>query len=207
MSPTTARFGALALPQRVTRLLPGRHDYDGLRAGWGVDLLAGVTVAVVALPLALAFGVASGVGATAGLVTAVVAGAVAAVFGGSHLQVSGPTGAMAVVLMPVVADHGAGSVATVALIAGVLVVGAGLIGLGRLVTLIPWPVVEGFTLGIALVIAAQQVPMALGVARPAGDNVTLLFDPWRVHVFGADGHNLRRDTASVAVPGVTAPTI
>jgi SulP family sulfate permease len=160
--------------QRVTEMLPGRVDYAGLRAGWASDLLAGVTVAVVALPLALAFGVASGVGATAGLVTAVVAGAVAAVFGGSFLQVSGPTGAMTVVLVPIVAEFGVGAVATVALLAGAMVVAAGFLGLGRLVTLIPWPVVEGFTLGIALVIALQQVPMALGVSRPDGDNAALV---------------------------------
>jgi SulP family sulfate permease len=137
-------------------------------------MLAGVTVAVVALPLALAFGVASGVGATAGLVTAIIAGAAAAVFGGSSLQVSGPTGAMTVVLVPIVADRGVGSVAAIALLAGLMVVAAGLLGLGKLVTLIPWPVVEGFTLGIAVVIAAQQVPMALGVAKPAGDNASLV---------------------------------
>lgn len=159
---------------RLSALLPRRHDYAGLRSGWGTDLLAGVTVAVVALPLALAFGVASGVGATAGLVTAVIAGAVAAVFGGSNLQVSGPTGAMTVVLVPIVAEDGVGSVATIALLAGLIVVAAGVLGLGRLVTLIPWPVVEGFTLGIAWVIAAQQVPMALGVATPDGENATLV---------------------------------
>lgn len=163
---------AASLP-RLAALLPGRRDYDGLRAGWGNDLVAGVTVAVVALPLALAFGVASGAGATAGLVTAVVAGAVAAVLGGSHLQVSGPTGAMAVILVPIVAEHGVGSVATIALLAGLLVAGAGVLGLGRLVGLIPWPVVEGFTLGIALVIGLQQVPMALGVDPPHGENAAL----------------------------------
>ncbi|MGZ4637479.1 MAG: SulP family inorganic anion transporter [Actinomycetes bacterium] len=164
-----------AARRRLGSLVPGRGDYRGLRdGGWIADLLAGVTVAVVALPLALAFGVASGVGATAGLVTAVIAGAVAAVCGGSNLQVSGPTGAMTVVLMPIVAARGVGSVATIALLAGLLVVLAGVLGLGRLVALIPWPVVEGFTLGIALVIAAQQVPMALGVARPHGDNAALV---------------------------------
>ncbi len=77
-----------ALVQRLAALLPGRSDYAELRGGWGTDMIAGVTVAVVALPLALAFGVASGVGATAGLVTAIIAGAAAAVFGGSSLQVS-----------------------------------------------------------------------------------------------------------------------
>jgi len=160
--------------KRFAGLLPSRKDYAELRGGWGSDLLAGVTVAVVALPLALAFGVASGVGATAGLVTAIIAGAAAAVFGGSNLQVSGPTGAMTVVLVPIVANRGVGSVATIALLAGVIVIAAGVLGLGKLVTLIPWPVVEGFTLGIALVIAAQQVPMALGVAKPHGDNAALV---------------------------------
>jgi SulP family sulfate permease len=159
---------------RARRLLPGRADYADLRHGWTADLVAGLTVAVVALPLALAFGVASGVGATAGLVTAVVAGAVAAVFGGSHLQVSGPTGAMTVVLVPIVAQQGVGAVAAIALLAGVVVVVAGVLGIGRLIGLVPWPVVEGFTLGIAMVIAAQQVPMALGVDRPAGENAALV---------------------------------
>jgi sulfate permease, SulP family len=159
---------------RVRRLLPGAADYAGLRHGWSADLLAGVTVAVVALPLALAFGVASGVGAAPGLVTAVVAGAVAAVFGGSHLQVSGPTGAMTVVLVPIVAQQGVGAVAAIAVIAGVVVTAAGVLGMGRLIGLVPWPVVEGFTLGIAVVIAAQQVPMALGVDRPDGENAALV---------------------------------
>lgn len=158
----------------LQRMLPGRGDYaDTMDRGWLSDLAAGVTVAVVALPLALAFGVASGAGPTAGLITAVVAGAVAAVFGGSHLQVSGPTGAMTVVLLPIVAHQGVGAVATVALLAGVLLVVAGLLGLGRLIAYVPWPVVEGFTVGIAVVIAAQQVPIALGIAVPDAGNAAV----------------------------------
>lgn len=137
------------------------------------DLLAGVTVGVVALPLALAFGVSSGVGPAAGLVTAVVAGIVAAVFGGSRVQVSGPTGAMAVVLAPLVAVHGAGSVPLVAIMAGVIVLALGVARLGRVVTFIPWPVVEGFTLGIATIIFLQQVPAAVGVEAKAGENPLL----------------------------------
>ena len=124
---------------------------------------------VVALPLALAFGVTSGVGAAAGLVTAIIAGLVAAVFGGSSLQVSGPTGAMAVVLLPIVAVHGTGAVVTVALMAGVLVVALGVLGLGRAIAFVPWPVIEGFTLGIAIIIALQQVPYALGVPPSHAD--------------------------------------
>jgi SulP family sulfate permease len=152
-------------------LLPHRSDYTGLARSWPRDLLAGLTVAIVALPLALAFGVASGVGAATGLVTAVVAGAVAAVLGGSHLQVSGPTGAMTVVLVPLVAQHGASVVYPLAVLAGLLVVLAAILRLGRLLSYVPWPLVEGFTLGIAVVIAAQQVPSALGVADPGSGSV------------------------------------
>lgn len=147
-------------------LLPSRADYAGLRGSWRADLLAGVTVGIVALPLALAFGVSSGAGAEAGLVTAIVAGVVAAVFGGSPVQVSGPTGAMVVVLAPVLAARGATALALVTVLAGVMVIALGVSRLGRLVGLIPWPVLEGFTLGIAIIIFLQQVPAAIGV--PAG---------------------------------------
>lgn len=150
-------------------LLPRRADYAQLPRSWRRDVLAGVTVGVVALPLALAFGVSSGAGAAAGLITAVVAGLVAAIFGGSHVQVSGPTGAMAVVLAPVVAQYGAASLALVTVLAGVLVLAAGVAGLGRAVTFIPWPVIEGFTVGIAAIIFLQQVPAALGSAAAQGE--------------------------------------
>jgi SulP family sulfate permease len=157
----------------LSRFLPSRRDYDGLRSSWKTDLLAGITVGIVALPLALAFGVSSGVGAEAGLITAVVAGLVAAVMGGSHVQVSGPTGAMVVVLAPVVAMHGVGSIALVSLMAGLLVAVLGISGLGRAVAFIPWPVVEGFTLGIAAIIFLQQVPMATGTVGIPGHNTLL----------------------------------
>jgi len=152
----------------LARLLPSRRDYEELPRSWRRDILAGITVGVVALPLALAFGISSGVGAAAGLITAVVAGLLAAVFGGSHVQVSGPTGAMAVVLAPVVAQHGLGSIALVTILAGLMVLAAGVTGLGRAVTFIPWPVIEGFTLGIAAIIFLQQVPAALGQESPPG---------------------------------------
>ena len=153
----------------MSRLLPNRGDYTELPRSWRPDVLAGVTVGVVALPLALAFGISSGVGAAAGLVTAVVAGLVAAVFGGSHVQVSGPTGAMAVVLAPIVAQHGLGSIALVTVVAGLVVLAAGVTGLGRAVTFIPWPVIEGFTLGIAMIIFLQQIPAAFAQQAPAGE--------------------------------------
>lgn len=157
-----------AFATSLRTLLPCRSDYAGLRGSWRRDVLAGVTVGVVALPLALAFGISSGVGAAAGLITAVVAGLVAAVFGGSSVQVSGPTGAMAVVLAPIVAEHGIGTIAVVTVLAGLLVLTAGVTGLGRAVTFIPWPVIEGFTLGIAAIIFLQQVPAAFGAVAPAG---------------------------------------
>ncbi|MBL0885964.1 SulP family inorganic anion transporter [Myceligenerans indicum] len=151
-------------------LLPTRTDYDLRPRTFRADLAAGITVGVVALPLALAFGISSGVGPAAGLVTAVIAGVVAAVFGGSNVQVSGPTGAMAVVLAPIVARHGLGSVALVTVGAGLIVLTLGILRLGRVVTYLPWPVVEGFTLGIAAIIFLQQIPHALAVAAQAGHN-------------------------------------
>jgi SulP family sulfate permease len=155
---------------RLLGVLPRRADYAEVPRTWRTDLVAGLTVGVVALPLALGFGIATGLGAQAGLVTAIVAGLVAAVFGGSNVQVSGPTGAMTVVLVPVVARFGASAVVVVGLMAGVLVVIAAFAGVGRYLAYIPWPVVEGFTLGIAAIIFLQQVPTALGVPKPPGEN-------------------------------------
>jgi len=142
----------------LRRLVPSPRDYAALPRTWRRDLLAGVTVGIVALPLALGFGISSGAGAEAGLITAIIAGVVAAVFGGSNVQVSGPTGAMVVVLAPIVAAHGMAAVAVVSLLAGVIVLAAGVARLGRSVSFIPWPVIEGFTLGIAVIIFLQQVP-------------------------------------------------
>lgn len=154
-------------------LLPHRSDCASLRRTWRGDLLAGLTVGIVALPLALAFGVSSGVGAEAGLVTAIVAGLVAAVFGGSHVQVSGPTGAMVVVLAPIVATDGVGAVALLSVLAGAIVVLLGATRLGRAVAYIPWPVVEGFTLGIGVIIFLQQVPSAVSAHVMPGQNTAV----------------------------------
>ncbi len=164
---TTARTGT----RRLRALLPTREDLAAARRQPRQDLLAGLTVAVVALPLALAFGVASGLGAQAGLATAVVAGVMAAVFGGSNIQVSGPTGAMTVVLVPVVHEHGTTGVLMVGLLAGVVLVAMALARLGRFVRYLPVPVIEGFTAGIAVVISLQQIPAALGVADATGEKV------------------------------------
>lgn len=153
--------------------LPGRQDYALLPRTWKGDLVAGVTVGIVALPLALAFGVSSDAGAASGLITAVIAGVIAAIFGGSNIQVSGPTGAMVVVLGPVIAAHGLGALAAVSVLAGVIVGAAGLLKLGRVVTLLPWPVIEGFTVGIAVIIFLQQVPAAFGVKAGPSSNAVI----------------------------------
>jgi SulP family sulfate permease len=165
---TTRPAAASTRPAGLRSLLPGREDWAGVRRNPRRDLLAGVTVAIVALPLALAFGVGSGLGAQAGLVTAVVAGALAAVFGGSNLQVSGPTGAMTVVLIPLAQRYGPPGLLTVGLLAGAILLALAVARVGRLVRLLPAPVIEGFTAGIAVVIALQQVPAAIGA--PGGQH-------------------------------------
>ncbi|TKK91738.1 SulP family inorganic anion transporter [Herbidospora galbida] len=157
------------------------------------DLLAGLTVAIVALPLALGFGISSGLGAAAGLATAVVAGAVAAFFGGSALQVSGPTGAMTVVLVPIMHAHGASGVLMVGVLAGLILLALALARAGKYMALVPAPVVEGFTVGIACVIGLQQIPAALGVSPGNGEKVVVV--AWQaVHDF-------------LAEPGWQAPVI
>jgi SulP family sulfate permease len=165
-------------------LWPRRRDYAGLRSSWKGDVIAGLTVGVVALPLALAFGITTGLGADAGLITAIVAGLVAAVFGGSNVQVSGPTGAMTVVLVPIVARYGADAVFVVSMLAGVLLIVAAIARIGRYIAFIPWPVVEGFTVGIAVIIFLQQVPPALGVAKPKGENTAVVAAKAAVDAFG-----------------------
>ncbi len=169
---TTIVAAGTAALRRTRALLPAAADLHAMRRSPRRDLVAGVTVAFVALPLALAFGAASGLGAGAGLVTAIVAGVLAAVFGGSNLQVSGPTGAMTVVLLPIVAQFGTASVLVVGLLAGVVLIALAFAGAGRYMQYVPLPVVEGFTLGIAVIIGLQQVPAALG-QQVDGDKVAI----------------------------------
>lgn len=154
--------------QYFRSLLPAAHDYAELPRTWRADLMAGLTVGIVALPLALGFGVSSGAGAEAGIITAIVAGVIAAVFGGSHVQVSGPTGAMVVVLAPIVVTYGVEAVALVSIMAGAILLITGIGRMGRAVSLIPWPVIEGFTLGIATIIFLQQIPSITAAEQVEG---------------------------------------
>jgi len=159
----------VALVKSVQRLLPTAEDFSV--GAFRHDLLAGITVALVALPLALGFGVTAGVGAAPGITTAIVAGFVAALLGGSSFQVSGPTGAMTVVLLPIVASQGVGALMVVGVGAGLVLVALALLGVGRYVAFIPWPVITGFTTGIAVIIFLQQVPGLLGVEKGEGEAI------------------------------------
>lgn len=133
------------------------------------DVIAGITVAIVALPLAIGFGITSGMTAAAGISTAIIAGFLAALFGGSKYQVSGPTGAMTVVLIPVIAKFGPTAIPALGVMAGIGMVLLAVFRLGNLINKVPHAVVEGFTVGIAIVIALQQLPFALGVAKGEGE--------------------------------------
>lgn len=131
------------------------------------DLIAGLTVAAVALPLALAFGVASGSTPAAGLVTAIIAGLVIGLLGGASFQISGPTGAMSAVLIVIAGQHGPRGLWIAGLMAAAIILLIGVLRLGRLVNLIPAPVITGFTSGIAAVIAIGQIDNFLGIKTPA----------------------------------------
>lgn len=137
---------------------------------WRGDLTGGLTAAVVALPLALAFAVASGVDPKAGLYTAIVAGIVAAVCGGSPVQITGPTGAMAVILVGIVAKYGIEKVWIAGVMAGIIQVALGIAKLGRLVKCIPYPVTAGFTNGIAVIIFCGQLNNFLGLQLPRSEH-------------------------------------
>jgi SulP family sulfate permease len=148
---------------------PHRSEFSNNRKDLLTDLIAGLTVAIVALPLAIGFGITTGMSAAAGLTTAIIAGFLAAIFGGSKYQVSGPTGAMTVILIPVIHNYGVGAIPALGLIAGVMVIAMAVFKLGAVINRVPWTVVEGFTVGIALIISLQQIPLALGIAKGEGE--------------------------------------
>src|SRR3954468_15740736 len=127
------------------------------------DLIAGLTVGLVALPLAMAFGIASGVTPQAGLYTAIVAGALISALGGSRVQIGGPTGAFVVIVAGIIGKFGVGGLALVTLMAGAILLVMGFTGLGAAVKFIPRPVTIGFTNGIALLIASTQIKDFLGL--------------------------------------------
>lgn len=139
------------------------------------DLMAGLTVAAVALPLALAFGVSSGADAASGLITAIIAGLIMSLLSGGYYQISGPTGAMAAILMSLVAAYGMDGVFIATLIAGIILLLAGILHLGKLTSFIPAPVITGFTSGIAVIIALGQVDNFFGTHSEGTSAIGKLF--------------------------------
>ncbi|MBQ2267398.1 MAG: hypothetical protein II340_03075 [Succinivibrio sp.] len=127
------------------------------------DVIAGLTVAIVALPLAMAMAVAAGASPDKGLVTAVVAGFFISFLGGSRVQIGGPTGAFVVVIFDVIQRFGFNGLILASIMAGIILVIAGYAKLGKLIKYIPYPVITGFTTGIAVIIASSQVKDFLGL--------------------------------------------
>ena len=164
-------------PKLVTVFREG-YRFSDLRA----DAIAGLTVAIVALPLAMALGIASGASPDKGLITAVVAGFLISALGGSRVQVGGPTGAFVIVIFNVIAQHGYDGLMLATLLAGLILIVAGYAKLGKLIKFVPHPVVTGFTAGIAVIIASTQVKDFLGLAI---DEVPADFIPQWLAYFAA----------------------
>ena len=144
------------------------------------DAIAGVTVAMVALPLSIAIAIASGAPPAAGLITAIIGGLIISALGGSRVQIGGPTGAFIVVVYGIVAVHGLDGLLVATLMAGVILMCAALLRAGRLIAVIPAAVIEGFTIGIAVIIATSQIKDLLGLnmARVPADFVELVPALW-----------------------------
>lgn len=151
------------------RVRPAHALRESIAEGYGArnlrsDILSGIVVGVVALPLSMALAIATGVPPQHGLYTAIIAGFVIALLGGSRVQVSGPTAAFVVILAPIVEKHGLGGLACASVLAGVLLMLMGLLRFGTLIQFIPYPVTTGFTAGIAVVIATLQIKDFLGLS-------------------------------------------
>src|SRR5512144_1883440 len=144
--PVPSPTGTVLVPKLVSTL----RGYD--RAQFTSDTIAGVVVGVVALPLAIAFAIASGVTPGRGLWTAIVAGFIISAFGGSRVQIGGPTGAFVVIVYGIVQQYGLDGLTVATLMAGVILVGLGVAKLGGAIKFIPYPVITGFTAGIAVII-------------------------------------------------------
>src|ERR1700735_1960260 len=155
---------------------------------WRGDALAGLTVAIVALPLAMALGIASGASPNQGLVTAVIAGFLISLLGGSRVQIGGPTGAFVVIVAGVIAAHGYAGLIVATLVAGFILFAAGYAGVGRLIRFIPMPVITGFTAGIAVIIASSQVGDFLGLTT--GPLPAEFIPKWAVYLGALDSTRL-----------------
>jgi len=162
--PSGSSFRELFTPKLVT-ILRGNYGLADLRA----DAVAGLTVAIVALPLSMAIAIASGVGPDRGLYTAIVGGFVVSALGGSRFQIGGPAGAFILLVSATVAAHGLAGLILATMLAGLMLIGIGLLRLGNYIKYIPYPVTVGFTAGIAVVIFASQLRELLGLRLAASE--------------------------------------
>ena len=153
------KFSEVFQPKLFELFKKGNYNKQTFTA----DLIAGVIVGIIALPLAIAFGIASGVSPQQGLITAVVAGFLVSFFGGSHFLIGGPTGAFIVIVYGIVAQYGISGLIIATVLAGVMLVLMGIFKLGSIIKFIPYPIVVGFTSGIAVVIFSTQVKDFLGL--------------------------------------------
>ncbi|MDR3148388.1 MAG: STAS domain-containing protein [Treponema sp.] len=177
-------FDLSGLRPRLLEILPRRGGMKDTAAyglpAFGRDLLAGLIVGIVALPLSMAFSISAGGSPAQGLYTAIGAGFVVSLLGGSKYQIAGPTGAFVVIIFGVAAEHGMGGLAVAGLLAGLMLLAMGLSGLGKFIKYIPYPVTTGFTTGIGVLIFSQQVKDFLGLRiesiRPA------FIEKWADHV-------------------------
>lgn len=152
------------------------------------DLMAGIIVGIVAIPLAVAFGIASGVGPTEGLVTAIIAGFIISFFGGSRVQIGGPTGAFIVIVYGIIQQHGLAGLLIATIMAGIMLVLMGVFKLGNIIKFVPYPVIIGFTAGIAVTIFSTQIKDLLGLDI---DNLPANFvDKWIVYFKNISETNL-----------------
>ena len=143
------------------KLLSTLKNYS--KETFSADLMAGVIVGIVALPLAIAFGIASGVSPEKGILTAIIAGFIVSVFGGSKVQIGGPTGAFIVIIYGIIQDYGTTGLIAATLIAGFMLIAMGVFKLGTIIKFIPYPIIVGFTSGIAVTIFTTQIGDALGL--------------------------------------------
>ena len=165
------------------------------RQQFGQDLMAGIIVGIVALPLAIAFGIASGVSPEKGLVTAVIAGFIISAFGGSKVQIGGPTGAFIVIVYGIVQQYGVNGLIIATFLAGILLVIMGLARLGAVIKFIPHPLIVGFTTGIALIIFSSQIKDFLGLKMGAVPPDFL--EKWRS--YAANLHSFNVFSAAIAI--------
>ena len=160
------------------KIVSAIFNYD--RKMLGADLMAGIIVGIVALPLAIAFGIASGVSPEKGIITAIVAGLAISLFGGSKVQIGGPTGAFIVIVAGIINQYGIQGLTIATLMAGVFLIGFGLLRLGTIIKYIPYPIIVGFTSGIAVTIFTTQVKDLLGM-HIAGNVPGDFIERWAVY--------------------------